>query len=204
MKKGNNVSLYEILYNGPSLTPELFKLLLKFRIHPIAICADTEKDYLQINVHADHGDYLRFLFYRNIHDPNYEPLRYRFTRVIFGATCSRFLLNGSIRTHASKYEHLGPEFSTKVRADFYADDFISGTETEEKGIELYNKIKERFKECNFSIVKWRINDNALRKRINYKESNLGNKIVESGKILGALWDEKNDICINRERIIRKC
>ena len=104
-------------------------------------------------------------------------------------------MNGSVHTHASKYEHLDPEFSTKVRADFYVDDFICGTETEEKGIELYNKIKERFKECNFNIVKWRTNDNALRKRINSKESNLGNKIVESGKILGVLWDEKNDIFV---------
>ena len=67
--------------------------------------------------------------------------------------------------------------------------------TEEKGIELYNKIKERFKECNFNIVKWRTSDNALRKRINSKESNLGNIIVESGKILGVLWDEKNDIFV---------
>ena len=198
VKKGNDVSLNEILYKGPSLTPELFKLLLKFRIHPIAICADIEKAYLQINVHADHRDYSRFLFYRNIHDPNSELVLYRFTRVIFGATCSQFLLNGGVHTHASKYEDLDPEFSTKVRADFYVDDFISGTETEEKGIELYNKIKERFKQCNFNIVKWTTNDNALRKRINSKESNLGNKFVESGKILGVLWKKTIFVLIVKE------
>ena len=101
-KNGNNASLNEILYKGPSLTPELFKLLLKFRIHPIAICADIEKVYLQINVHAEHRDFLRFPFYRNIHDSNSTIAHYRFTRVIFGATCSQFLLNGTVHTHTNK------------------------------------------------------------------------------------------------------
>ena len=36
-KKRDAVSLNEILYEGPSLTPELFTLLIKFRIYPIAI-----------------------------------------------------------------------------------------------------------------------------------------------------------------------
>ena len=80
-KKGNNISLNDILYKGPSLTPELFNMLLEFRIYPIAITADIEKAFLQIQVDTDHRD-LRFLYYRNIDDPNSEIVRYRFTRVI--------------------------------------------------------------------------------------------------------------------------
>ena len=150
-----------VLYKGPSLTPELFNMLLKFRIYPIAITADIEKAFLQIQVDTDHRDFLRFLYYRNIDDPNSEIVRYRFTRVIFGATCSQFLLNGTLQKHASKYEKSDPEFYRKVREHFYVDDLNTGVKTIKEGIELYDKIKTRFGECKFNVIKWRTNNNKL-------------------------------------------
>ena len=53
-------------------------------------------------------------------------IRYRFTRVIFGVTSSQFLLNGTVQTHAKKYENIDPEFARKVKKDFYVDD-LKGT-----------------------------------------------------------------------------
>ena len=103
-KRINSVSLNEILYKGPSLTPNLYDLLLKFRLSPIAITADIEKTYFQINVHEKHRDYLRFLWYNNVYSDKPEIERYRFRRVIFGATSSQFLLlNSTIHKHADKY-----------------------------------------------------------------------------------------------------
>ena len=54
-------SLNEVLCKGPCLNAELYSLLLKFRIYPIAITADTEKSYLQISINEEHRDFLRFL-----------------------------------------------------------------------------------------------------------------------------------------------
>ena len=96
------------MYKGPSLNPELFGLLLKFRIHPIAITADIEKAYLQINVDEGHRDFLRFLWYKDVYAEVPEIVKYRFCRVIFGATCSQFLLNGTLQAHARKYEKVDP------------------------------------------------------------------------------------------------
>ena len=84
-KKRDAVSLNKILYKGPSLTPKLFTLI-KFRIYPIAISADIVKAYLQIGVVEEHRDYLRFLWFSNINGKKLEVIKYRFTRVIFGAT----------------------------------------------------------------------------------------------------------------------
>ena len=42
--------LNDILYKGPCLNPELYNLLLQFRVYPIAITGDIEKAYLQISV----------------------------------------------------------------------------------------------------------------------------------------------------------
>ena len=49
-KSRENVSLNDVLYKGPCLTPLLYDVLLRFRIHPVAIIADIEKAYLQIGI----------------------------------------------------------------------------------------------------------------------------------------------------------
>ena len=45
----NQVSLNDILYTDPCLNPKLYRLLLQFRLYPVAITADIEKAYIQIN-----------------------------------------------------------------------------------------------------------------------------------------------------------
>ena len=49
-------------------------------------------------------DLLRFLWLKNLfNEHQVELCKYRFTRVIFGASCSQFLLNATIENHVSKY-----------------------------------------------------------------------------------------------------
>ena len=121
-KSCGNPSLNEILYKGPCLNPQLYDLLLKFRIYPIAMVADIEKAYLQILVDESDRDFLRFLWYKDIFGEVPEICKYHFCTVIFGATCSQFLLNGTIRIHAKRYEAVDPEFARKVRKHFYVYD----------------------------------------------------------------------------------
>ena len=52
-------------------------LLLKFRVHPIVLTADTEKAYLQINIDEEHRDYSRFLWDRNLQEESI--IKYRNT-----------------------------------------------------------------------------------------------------------------------------
>ena len=56
-KLKHEVSLNDILYTGPCLNPELYKLMLQSRIYPIAITANIEKAYLQINADEKDRDY---------------------------------------------------------------------------------------------------------------------------------------------------
>ena len=196
-KSNGNVSLNEALYKGPSLNPELFDLLLKFRINLIAITADIEKAYLQINVDEEHRDFLRFLWYKDVFADVPEIVKYRFCRVIFGATCSQFLLNGTNRTHAKKYEKIDPEFARRVLKHFYVDDLTTVVSNVEEGVDLYNNIKSRFNEAQFNVRKWRTNNEELRAIINKKEKinndiNNNNTSRKNEKVLGIAWNEDND------------
>ena len=58
----NQVSLNDILYTDPCLNPKLYRLLLQFRLYPVAITADIEKAYIQINIKEEHRDCLTFLW----------------------------------------------------------------------------------------------------------------------------------------------
>ena len=200
-------SLNEILYKGPCLNPLLYELLLTFRVHPIAITADIEKAYLQIVVNERHRDYLRFLWYKDVFAEMPEIVKYRFTRVIFGAAPSQFLLNGYVRKHVSSFEKLDPEFVRKIRKGFYVDDLCTGVNNVSDGFDLYKKIKLRFDSAHFNVRKWKTNSFDLMELINgsengsnikCEEKNNEKKIIENihtiknEKVLGIEWNLKED------------
>ena len=87
--KAGDCSLNECLYKGMCLTPLIFDSWLRFRLHDVAMVADIESAYLQIAVAPEHRDFLRFLWFKNIHD-DVTIQKYRFTRVIFGAAPSQY------------------------------------------------------------------------------------------------------------------
>ena len=207
-KYKDTVSLNDVLYKGPCLNADLYSLLLKFRVHPIVLTADIEKAYLHINIDEEHRDYLRFLWYRNLQEKSI--IKYRFMRVIFGVTSSQFLLNGTVQTHANKYENIDPEFTRKVKKHFYVDDVNSGAQSTKEGFEFYKKVKSRFTEASFNIRKWRTNDPELRKLIHdYENRKVVNierhvngevpkyvNIVNSfnnEKVLELYWDHQRDV-----------
>ena len=96
----NQVSLNDILYTDPCLNPKLYRFLLQFRLYPAAITADIEKAYIQINIKEEHTDCLTFLWFTNLfNDEKVKVCKYRFIRVIFGATCSQYLLNATVNKH---------------------------------------------------------------------------------------------------------
>ena len=56
------------------LTPLLYDILIRFRIHNVAITSDLEKAYLQISVAPEHRNYLRFVWYQSLNDAYLELL----------------------------------------------------------------------------------------------------------------------------------
>lgn len=193
-------SLNEVLYTGPCLNPELYQLLLIFRTYPIAITADIKQAYLQISVEEEDRDMLRFLWFKNLfNDENSVLCKYRFTRVIIGATCSQFLLNATLEAHTRRYEQEDPNFVKNVLGKFYVDDLSTGVESVSEGVDLCKKAKLRYLEANFDLRKWRTNNEQLRKYL--FQFNDENKISidtsKHGKILGIEWNEYNDCLIFR-------
>ena len=98
-KSKHSPSLNECLNSGPSLINDLCSVLMRFRLHEYACTADIAKAFLQVGLKEEDRDFTRFLWPKNPLDPNSEIITYRFRVVLFGATCSQFLLNITVLFH---------------------------------------------------------------------------------------------------------
>ena len=74
--------------------------------------------------------------------------------MIFVATSSPCLLNGTSRKHIGNYEY-DQAFVKKIENSFYVDDFSGGDTSFETALELYKKLRVRFAEGYFNLRKWR-------------------------------------------------
>ena len=115
-------------------------------------------------------EFLRFLSFDNVFSDQPKIVRNKFARVIFGVTCSPFLLKEAIRKHVKNYE-FGIDLANKTLDCFYVDGFTSGESDFYKALDLFKKLKLRFLDGYFHLRKWRTNDPKLRKIISENTSN---------------------------------
>ena len=212
----NGPSLNDCLYTGPSFGQSIFDILLRFRLHRVALAGDIEKAFLMVSVDEKDRDSLRFLWTRNVEEETPEVIVLRFARVAFGVSSSPFLLNATISHHVETYRDVDPSFVDKFLSSIYVDDVSLGSNDVESTYELYLKSKSRLAEAGFKLRKFVTNSDELRGRIHaneqllddrntvahvreedqsYAKGSLGTKSDEMPgrhKILGVQWDFTED------------
>ncbi|CAB0019908.1 unnamed protein product, partial [Nesidiocoris tenuis] len=88
-------SLNDCLEAGPNLIELIPDILSRFRDGLIGVSADIEKAFLQIEIHPDDRPYLKFLW----KTADQDVIVFRHNRVVFGVTCSPFLLMAVLDHH---------------------------------------------------------------------------------------------------------
>ncbi|KIH43762.1 hypothetical protein ANCDUO_26226, partial [Ancylostoma duodenale] len=145
-------SLNDVLHHGPVILPQLFGVLLRFRIGKIAITSDVEKAFLQVRLHENDRDYTRCLWLRNHRLPptpnNIKVLR--FTRVTFGLNTSPFLLAGTIHFHLDQYKE-DPQLVPEIKENLYVDNLILTVDTPEESLYVYFKTKQVFNDLKMNL-----------------------------------------------------
>ena len=94
-------SLNDCLNAGPLLRNKLRDALVHQCCYPVAVTGDLKKAFLQVRIRELDRDALRFHSKQNEHSA-LETLR--FTRALFGLTCSPFLLGGVLECHLGPWE----------------------------------------------------------------------------------------------------
>ena len=93
----NAPSLNDCLHAGPPLQNQLWAVLVRARFHPVLITGDMKQAFLQVRIHEQDRDAMRFHWVADRETRRVETLR--FTRALFGLSSSPFLLGGVIRQH---------------------------------------------------------------------------------------------------------
>ncbi|GFX13698.1 uncharacterized protein TNCV_1922111 [Trichonephila clavipes] len=163
----SQLSLNDCLYTGLNFIPNLFFLLIKFRVNPIAFVADIKMAFLMIEIDESERDFTRFFWDENpgIDLENKRLNIFRMTRVLFGS--------------------------------LYVDDFLCGNVSVQAALTTCIESKQILEDASMDLQKWRTNSSELNQRLknlNFEvDEHKGslNTLIAS-KVLGVGWNEKSD------------
>ena len=176
---------------------DLCGLLMRFRLHQIAIVADIEKAFLQIGIQPNQRDVTRFLWLKDSGETRVESdniQEYRFCRVPFGLISSPFLLGATIESHLESYDS---ELALKLKNDIYVDNLITGADSIESAIQVYHESKSIFREASMNLQEWISYNSEVNKVIDSVDS----VCCDTVKVLGHNWVMESDsICLTKPNI----
>ena len=151
-------SLNDALITGPDLLNSLIGILLRFRQYPVAVTADIEAMFLQVEVTEKDQRAFRFLWRES---PSEDVNVYQYTRHVFGSkdspTCANYALQRTARDNFEEYKNA----AQAILNDFYMDDFIKSLKTADEALELSIKLKDLLTKGGFNLTKWISNQTNL-------------------------------------------
>ncbi|GFW41125.1 reverse transcriptase domain-containing protein [Trichonephila clavipes] len=162
MKMDNHL-LMTVYGEGENLNPNIFHLIISFRLNTIAITADIERAFLQISLRDEDRDAVRFLF-PDIRSNQTDPYKfqvYRFKRVMFGVNVSPFLLSATIKHHIENYREQYPAATEMLDTCLYVDDVISGADDISQALKVSKDAETIMKNASMKLRKWNSNDQTL-------------------------------------------
>ncbi|MEL7428249.1 MAG: reverse transcriptase domain-containing protein, partial [Bacteroidota bacterium] len=185
-KAQKGFSLNDCLLRGPNLTEKLESSLLKFRAGRYGFTADISKAFLRVGLQEEDRDFTRFVWKADPYDINSPIVTYRFKAVLFGATCSPFLLQATLAHH---FKACDSDIAGLLAKSFYVDNLIGAVNCDQTLLEIYPEANRVLAAANMPLHQWASNSLALRTRVNEEEEE---KMLEEIGVLGINWDTVSD------------
>ena len=181
-------SLNHCLQSTPLQLNELAGILILFRMNKFAITTDIEKVFLHVSLHEKDRYVTRFLWPKDPSNPMSPLTTYRFKAVLFGATCSPFILCATIIKHLEKYRDNW--LSKHLIRDIYVENIIFSFSTEHDIIEFYRDTLAIMSAASFNLRSWNSNSKSV------CEAAKSDQVLDNdefSKVLGMKWDATNDL-----------
>ncbi|CAL4237698.1 unnamed protein product [Meganyctiphanes norvegica] len=187
----SDVSLNQVLYQGPNMVLNLAILLLKFMKGKYGTVADLEKAFLRIMIAPADRDVLRYFWFSNPNDFSSPLIIMRFKVVIFGSKASPFQLAAVI--HILVRDDCKDNYVKKALNNcIYVDNIVHSEDDETKLAKFYDISRDTFRKGNFNLRQWASNSQLVMQRASRDDVAEKDSII---KVLGMNWD------INRDRYL---
>ena len=194
-KTSTGVSLNETLLVGPTVHSTLVDVLLRSRLHRVALTADVSRMYRAIALTDADRDLHRFVWRDSPHDSLKD---FRMTRVTFGVSASSFIANMCIKQNALNHASQYPLAAKAVNEAFYVDDGVTGADSVKEAITLQHELHNLFSLAGFMLRKWNSSEPAVLEQIEpeLRDSQCVRQIAETEtsytKTLGVEWNASLD------------
>ena len=165
----NGISLNSKVRQGPDLTNKLVGVLMRFRLHPIAIMADIQAMFHQVHVTLEDQDVLRFLWWPE-GNLSKRPVSYKMTVHLFGGTwspsCCAYALRRTAEDNGGSYSS---EAVRTVIGNFYVDDCLKSMPTVHEAVDLVSELKKLTAQGGFNLTKWTSNDSDVIEKVPFND-----------------------------------
>ncbi|XP_077279448.1 uncharacterized protein LOC143906938 [Temnothorax americanus] len=193
-KTTSGISLNDTLMKGPNLQDSIINIMLRFRLHAVAITADLRKMYRQVLVHEDDRDYQRILWRFSPIDPVDD---YWLNTVTYGQTSASHQAISSVQQQAKEGASRFELASQILLEDSYVDDIITGADSEPEAIKVVSQLESLLREGGFETHKWRSNREGVVPEPlavdRVEESSVLEIDASAVKTLGLGWHPKSDM-----------
>ena len=147
--KYHGFSLNNQLMPGPDLMQNLTGVICRFTQKKVAISADIEGMFMQVDVRPQDQKFLKFLW-----KEGEKLICFQFRRHIFGARCSPACCNFALRRTAKDNCQQYPSAAKAVLRCFYKDDLYHATDTVEEAISVSIDLKNLLLLEGFNLTMW--------------------------------------------------
>ncbi|XP_071177853.1 uncharacterized protein [Mytilus edulis] len=179
-------SLNDCLRIEPPILNDISTLLMQFRENRNDVVTDIEKAFLQITLDEKDRDMKRFFWLKDSTDPTSELITYRSKAILFGATCSPFILNATLLKHLREQSS---HTSETHLYGVYVDNIIAGFDNTTELLKFYEESRALMTKGGFNLRSWASNCTALNDLATSQNVNDGNNCIT---VLGLRWNTKDD------------
>jgi hypothetical protein len=186
-------SLNDKCFRGPDMNNNLLHVLLRFRQHHFAFCADVEAMYYQVLIPAKERDCLRFLWF----DECGDIAHYRMTRHVFGGVwCASSSAYALRKTLSDCSDVVDPLVKDTIQKSFYVDDCLKSCASEQDAHLIIEGTRSVLSRGGFNLTKFIANEAGLLTLVPQSHwategKDLGGDC--SSKTLGVKWDVTRDL-----------
>ena len=190
----SGTSLNDQLLIGPTLQPELFDTIIKFRLHSVAFCADIEMMYRQILIHPNDRKYQRILWRTNSNEPIGH---YELNTVTYGTGPASYLATKCLQIISRELEISNPTAAKAINSNFYMDDLMTGANTVEEALHLQKTVHTALLGAGFPLRKYQSNSTEFLNNIDQTLiETLNTRLLGAESfiyLLGLIWCPLSDI-----------
>lgn len=183
-KSDTGVSLNDSLLVGPTIQPEVFSHLIRFRELPIAVTSDIAKMYRMVFI-RDQDRHMQKIWWRRNSTEDVQP--YHLTTVTYGTASAPFQAIRTLHQLAQDQIDNFPDVAPHLQSHFYVDDYVSSFPDLSTAKTYKSRLTDLARLGGFELRKWASNGEGIDDDLTVNEP--------QQTVLGVTWNRQLDSII---------